>query len=157
MRSLYVPSRRVAELEQENARLLALTQNGSQPQPTSSDPALLSEVEQLRAQLAAAQERERELAAKLVSTTTVGEVPVKVEASESYVPPASPSSRSLSVPSANKTAASLGLMVCSIHSVWICPRIVLSILGHRFFFAHCPHITMMSSFGVRYACTGILL
>lgn len=109
---------RVAELEQENARLLALTQSGSSsPQPTP-DPALISEVEQLRAQLAAAQERERELAAKLVSTTTV-EVPVKVEASESYVPPASPSSRSLSVPSANKTAASLGLMVllCALPSL----------------------------------------
>ncbi|RXW24978.1 hypothetical protein EST38_g919 [Candolleomyces aberdarensis] len=103
---------RVAELEQENARLLALTQSGSQPKPQlASDPALLSEVEQLRAQLAAAEERERELAAKLVSTSFVNEVPVKVEASESYVPPASPSSRSLSVPSANKTAASLGLMV----------------------------------------------
>jgi hypothetical protein len=109
-------------LEQENARLLALTQSGSSssPQPTP-DPALISEVEQLRAQLAAAEERERELAAKLVSTgSTVQEVPVKVEAAESYVPPASPPSRSLSVvPSANKTAASLGLMVCSIHSVSI--------------------------------------
>ncbi|KAJ2928631.1 hypothetical protein H1R20_g8490, partial [Candolleomyces eurysporus] len=109
---------RVAELEQENARLLALTQSGSQPQ-SASDPALLSEVEQLRAQLAAAEERERELAAKLVSTSFVKEVPVKVEASESYVPPASPSSRSLSVPSANKTAASLGLMVllCALPSL----------------------------------------
>ncbi|KAJ2911417.1 hypothetical protein MD484_g8997, partial [Candolleomyces efflorescens] len=110
---------RVAELEQENARLLALTQSGSSPQPTP-DPALMSEVELLRAQLAAAEERERELAAKLVSTaSSVQEVPVKLEAAESYVPPASPPSRSLSVPSANKTAASLGLMVllCALPSL----------------------------------------
>ncbi|CDO72645.1 hypothetical protein BN946_scf184985.g64 [Trametes cinnabarina] len=60
---------RVAELEQENARLLALAQQSQQqsksqaaPQP---DPSLLSEVEQLRRQLAETQKRERELAAKL--------------------------------------------------------------------------------------------
>lgn len=111
---VFLRPRRVAELEQENARLLALTQSGSgssQPQPKVSEPALLSEVEQLRAQLAAAKERERELAAKLViSTTTIESPPIKIEDTESYVP-ASPSSRAVSPPSANKTAASLGLMV----------------------------------------------
>jgi hypothetical protein len=114
---------RVAELEQENARLLALTQSGSRssqppPQPQVPETALLSEVEQLRAQLAAARERERELAAKLVLSSVQETMPIKQEASESYVP-ASPSSRAVSVPSANKTAASLGLMVllCALPSL----------------------------------------
>ncbi|KAG2015574.1 hypothetical protein CC2G_008833 [Coprinopsis cinerea AmutBmut pab1-1] len=96
---------RVAELEQENARLLALTKNGSQaPQDN-----LASEVEQLRAQLAAAQQRERELSEKLKSTPKDDVVSVKVESSESYVP-ASPSRPSPSS-GPNKTAASFGLMV----------------------------------------------
>lgn len=106
-----LPSRRVAELEQENARLLALTQGGSvhhQVLP-ASDPALLSEVEQLRAQLAAAKERERQLAAKLV-TSSQETVSIKQEASEICMP-SSPTSRAASLPSANKTAAGLGLMV----------------------------------------------
>ena len=49
------PDSRVAELEQENARLLALAQGGGSK--VESQHELLSEVEQLRAQLAAAQER----------------------------------------------------------------------------------------------------
>lgn len=112
---------RVAELEQENARLLALTQSGtrtSHPSPVVPEAALLSEVEQLKAQLAAAKERERELAAKLILSSTQENVTIKQEASESYVP-ALPSSRAVSVPSANKTAASLGLMVllCALPSL----------------------------------------
>ncbi|TEB30315.1 hypothetical protein FA13DRAFT_1710364 [Coprinellus micaceus] len=110
---------RVAELEQENARLLALTQGGSvhhQVLP-ASDPALLSEVEQLRAQLAAAKERERQLAAKLV-TSSQETVSIKQEASEICMP-SSPTSRAASLPSANKTAAGLGLMVllCALPSL----------------------------------------
>lgn len=110
---------RVAELEQENARLLALTQNGSvhQHTPAPSDPVLLSEVEQLRAQLAAAKERERQLAEKLV-TSAQDAVSIKQEASDISMP-ASPSSRAASLPSANKTAAGLGLMVllCALPSL----------------------------------------
>jgi len=55
---------RVSELEQENARFLDLAQNRSLPAPQQaqsdkSDNELVSEVEQLKAELAAAKERER--------------------------------------------------------------------------------------------------
>ncbi|PPQ87471.1 hypothetical protein CVT25_008207 [Psilocybe cyanescens] len=104
---------RVAELEQENARLLALTQSGSSgsaPQHTPSDTQLVSEVEQLKAQLAAARERELTLSAQLASTSAIRDVPVKVEATEHQFSLASPP-RPTSVPSAHKSGASLGLMV----------------------------------------------
>lgn len=94
---------RVAELEQENARLLALAKSGSQP---PADTGLASEVELLRAQLAAAQKRERELSAKLDSAPAAAPV-VKLESTESFIP-ASPRSSSCGP---NKTAASFGLMV----------------------------------------------
>ncbi|KAK7472456.1 hypothetical protein VKT23_000571 [Stygiomarasmius scandens] len=95
---------RVAELEKENARLLALTQSGS---PSSSPPKndeLASEVELLRMQLAAAREREQELNAELAKSAS--QPPVKVESDE---PSFSESSSSKSQ-SSHKTAASLGLM-----------------------------------------------
>ncbi|PPQ63046.1 hypothetical protein CVT24_005992 [Panaeolus cyanescens] len=100
---------RVAELEQENARLLALTQNGSSNtalQPPTTDHQLLSEVEQLKAQLAAARERELSLSAQLASTAR--DVQVKME--EPQFSLSSPP-RSTALPSANKSGASLGLMV----------------------------------------------
>ncbi|CAA7260560.1 unnamed protein product [Cyclocybe aegerita] len=104
---------RVAELEQENARLLALTQNGSAtiPQPAVPEK-LLSEVEILKAQLAAAAERERTLSAQLASTNTAtrDSPAVKQEALEPQFLLSSPP-RSTSVPSAHKSGASLGLMV----------------------------------------------
>ncbi|TFK23163.1 hypothetical protein FA15DRAFT_476202 [Coprinopsis marcescibilis] len=100
---------RVAELEQENARLLALAKTGGQATQLvqAVDTHLASEVEQLRAQLAAAQKREQELSAKLSKDSE--KVSVKVESAESYVP-ASPS-KSLVSSAPNKTAASFGLMV----------------------------------------------
>ncbi|KAH9485506.1 hypothetical protein JR316_0002414 [Psilocybe cubensis] len=105
---------RVAELEQENARLLALTQSGSSlstPQHTTPDMHLLSEVEQLKAQLAAARERELSLSAQLASTSAIRDVPVKVEATEQFSLASPPRSTTSSLPSAHKSGASLGLMV----------------------------------------------
>ncbi|KAI0667075.1 hypothetical protein C8Q78DRAFT_983015 [Trametes maxima] len=103
---------RVAELEQENARLMALAQ---QQQPTQAqtpavDRSLLSEVEQLRQQLAETQQRERELAAKL-SSVPAEEAParkaegVKVEAVEPQLPV------SLRAHKGERSGASFGLMV----------------------------------------------
>ncbi|TFK51029.1 hypothetical protein OE88DRAFT_1645259 [Heliocybe sulcata] len=68
---------RVAELEQENARLLAIA-NGSVPPPSSDNgpdtSSLLSEIEALRAQLADSERRQHELASKLTKPE-----PVKAE------------------------------------------------------------------------------
>ncbi|KAF5380508.1 hypothetical protein D9615_004685 [Tricholomella constricta] len=100
---------RVAELEQENARLLALTQNASRvPSSPSNDSELLSEIEMLKAQLAAAKERESQLSAQLVSKSQVPAI--KVEEATDLQVPMSPSPRS-SAPSPHKSGASLGLMV----------------------------------------------
>jgi hypothetical protein len=101
-------SRRVAELEQENARLLALAQGGSiQTEPPQE---LLSEVEQLRAQLAAAQQREQELSEAL-SHNTMQASPVKSEVVE---PQLSLSSSRHPSQILHKSSASLGLMVCAL-------------------------------------------
>ncbi|KAF8178650.1 hypothetical protein K438DRAFT_1908456 [Mycena galopus ATCC 62051] len=116
---------RVAELEQENARLLAIAQGAS---PSSTPPrkktepndALVSEVEQLRAQLRAAEERERELNAELTAKTASHDVPpVKIEPSEPSLP-LSPAPR---LQSPHKSAASLGLMVllCALPSLLSMP------------------------------------
>lgn len=94
---------RVAELEQENARLLALTQNVKQEAPQE----LLSEVEQLRAQLAEAQKREQELNEALSRKSTS---PAKVK-SEAVEPQLSLSTSRNPSQMLNKSSASLGLMV----------------------------------------------
>jgi hypothetical protein len=104
-------SRRVNELEQENARLLVLAQNRSLPEPqqAQSDKALFSEVEQLKAELAAAKERERTLSAQLATKSITCDPPIKVEPTEpnfSFSSPARPS-----VTLAHKSGASFGLMV----------------------------------------------
>ncbi|KAF8070734.1 hypothetical protein FPV67DRAFT_1412709 [Lyophyllum atratum] len=106
---------RVAELEQENARLLALTQNGdSTPADASSDGELASEVEKLRAELAAAKERELRLSAELASKSqtaaAVNPPAIKVEEVSDPQLPLSSSTRS-SAPSPHKSGASFGLMV----------------------------------------------
>ncbi|GLB37728.1 putative bZIP transcription factor [Lyophyllum shimeji] len=103
---------RVAELEQENARLLALTQTGSSG--ASKDSELASEVERLKAQLAAAKERERQLSAELISKSQQAAIAsnpsnIKVEEASDPQIPLSTASRS-SAPSATKSGASLGLM-----------------------------------------------
>jgi hypothetical protein len=99
---------RVTELEQENARLLGLTQNGKGNISAKADAALASEVEKLRAQLAAAEERERELSAELAEKAAAQEAPVKVEAIE---PQFSASPTRPLIQSPHKSGASLGLMV----------------------------------------------
>lgn len=107
-------SRRVNELEQENARLLVLAQNRYLPAPQqaqsdNSDKSLVSEVEQLKAELAAAKERERTLSAQLATKSVTCDAPIKVEATEpdfSFSSPVRPS-----VTLAHKSGAGLGLMV----------------------------------------------
>lgn len=71
-------------------------------------------MEQLKAELAAARNRERELNAQLAthpSSSLPQEPPVKLEASDNFS--LSSPARCSNVPSPNKSGASLGLMVCS--------------------------------------------
>ncbi|KAI0343500.1 hypothetical protein BDW22DRAFT_1428090 [Trametopsis cervina] len=93
---------RVAELEHENARLLALAQNVKQEPPKEK---LLSEVEQLRAQLAAAEARERELNEQLSRKEAEPIKPEVVEPELTLAPRVAPSQ------AIHKSGASLGLMV----------------------------------------------
>ncbi|KAG6857183.1 hypothetical protein H0H87_008248 [Tephrocybe sp. NHM501043] len=97
---------RVAELEQENARLLALTQTESSASQSSSnsDNELLSQIQDLKAQLAAAKERERNLSVELAKSKAA--TVIKVEETTDPQLPLSPVRSS-----ANKSGASLGLMV----------------------------------------------
>ncbi|KAJ7018348.1 hypothetical protein C8F04DRAFT_1016399 [Mycena alexandri] len=117
---------RVAELEQENARLLEMAKGGSPSTAVSrskqSDPndALVSEIEQLRAQLQAAEKRERELNAELTAKSASRDVPlVKIEPSE----PSFALSPAPRMQSPHKSAASLGLMVllCALPSLLSMP------------------------------------
>lgn len=82
------------------------------PRNKKSDPndALVSEIEQLRAQLQAAENRERELNAELTAKSASRDVPlVKIEPSE----PSFALSPAPRMQSPHKSAASLGLMVCN--------------------------------------------
>jgi hypothetical protein len=90
---------------------LALSQSGSLISRPKNQPEdkLLTEIEQLRAQLAAAEERERELNAKLERKTTTRDAAVKIESVEPEVP-----SKPVSVSSPSKSGAGFGLMV-SLH------------------------------------------
>ncbi|KAI0821126.1 hypothetical protein BC629DRAFT_427875 [Irpex lacteus] len=92
---------RVAELEQENARLMALAQKKQEP----PEEELLSEVEQLRAQLAAAEARERELSEQLTRKSEEPAKEVTPEPELTLAPRVAPSQ------SLHKSGASLGLMV----------------------------------------------
>ena len=71
---------RVTELEQENARLQALAQKSASHDGNSRE--LMSEVEQLRARLAAAEQRERDLSSQLSKRPMA----VKAELSEPRLP-----------------------------------------------------------------------
>ncbi|PFH52139.1 hypothetical protein AMATHDRAFT_140893 [Amanita thiersii Skay4041] len=103
---------RVAELEQENARLLSLTQSGNtSSHPKQPDGELVSEIDQLRAQLAAAQDRERELSAELASKSTSSVASVKVETADAHSSLSSPPRTLSAAPSPHRSGASLGLMV----------------------------------------------
>lgn len=111
---------RVAELEQENARLLAITRGELDP--------VASELEQLRAKLAEAEQRSQELSARLaLKPESVPSSPfeVKEEVFEPQLPPSStPSSRASPAPQyGHKTGASLGLMVllCALPSLLSLP------------------------------------
>lgn len=100
---------RVAELEQENARLACLTQGAPAQQEDTQE--LLSEIDQLRAQLAAAERRERELSSQLSRRPPT----VKMEAPDGRLPPTSPvraSSFQSTPKSDSRTSASLSLLVC---------------------------------------------
>ncbi|KAI0282850.1 hypothetical protein BGY98DRAFT_1106045 [Russula aff. rugulosa BPL654] len=107
---------RVAELEQENARLQALAQKSTPHDGNSRE--LMSEVEQLRARLAVAEQRERELNSQLSKHP----IPVKTELSEPRLPtspvrhPAFPTQLKAS----DKTSASLSLLVllCALPSIF---------------------------------------
>jgi hypothetical protein len=102
----FIPfSSRVLELEQDNARLLALTQNANRP----SDE-LLSEIEQLRAKLAASEQRERDLISQLQHKSTSDDEPIKTEAVEAALPSPS-SSRPPPAILPHKSGSSFGLMV----------------------------------------------
>ncbi|KAI0002200.1 hypothetical protein BJV74DRAFT_876654 [Russula compacta] len=107
---------RVAELEQENARLQALAHKSSSHDGNQRE--LMSEIEQLRARLAAAEQRERELNSRLSKRPLA----VKTELSEPHLPtspvrhPAFPAQ----LKSSDKTSASLSLLVllCALPSIF---------------------------------------
>ncbi|KAG6889093.1 hypothetical protein C0992_006421 [Termitomyces sp. T32_za158] len=97
---------RVAELEQENARLSALAQNGSPASPTTScDQEYISQIDDLKAQLASAKERERRLTAELAKSKENESSTMRFEETADSQLPLSTRS------SATKSGASLGLMV----------------------------------------------
>ncbi|KZT03980.1 uncharacterized protein LAESUDRAFT_321576 [Laetiporus sulphureus 93-53] len=112
---------RVAELEQENARLLAIAQ--AQQAQAQQDEELVSEVETLRQQLAEMQERERALAKELSRKTAVR--------SPSPAPSTSSlrsdgSDESLRPTKGEKSGTSLGLMaqvlLCALPSLLSVPN-----------------------------------
>lgn len=95
------------ELEQENARLLSLAQHGGkQSQQPAPQEKLLSEVEKLRAQLAAAEARERELNDQLSQKEATPVVKPESTEPELHLIPRAPSSQAI-----HKGGASIGLMV----------------------------------------------
>ncbi|KAF9777888.1 hypothetical protein BJ322DRAFT_516490 [Thelephora terrestris] len=102
---------RVAELEQENARLLALAKGEDSP--------ALSEIEQLKARLAAAEQRTQQLNAQLKQAEAQPPA-VKMETIEPEIP--SPVLRSSPLHT-NKSGAGLGLMVllCALPSLLSVP------------------------------------
>ena len=110
------PYSRVAELEQENARLLASIQQQA-PAPaelsssssSSSDEGLKSELELLKRQLAETQQRERELADKLSSAPSPAPEQQPAEVKMETVEPSLPVS--LRAHKGERSGASLGLMV----------------------------------------------
>lgn len=90
-----------------------MAQNGSSTSSHSRaghSEDLLSEIDHLRAQLAAASEREMELNAELERQEEAKHAAIKIEAAEPHFPP-SPSARAASISAPYKPGASLGLMV----------------------------------------------
>ncbi|KAI0258763.1 hypothetical protein BC834DRAFT_847158 [Gloeopeniophorella convolvens] len=107
---------RVAELEQENARLQAIAQKTTPHEGNSRE--LMSEIEQLRARLAAAEQREHELNSQL----TKRPLSVKTEFSEPRLPTSPVRQPAFPVPhkSLDKTSASISLLVllCALPSIF---------------------------------------
>ncbi|KAH7908942.1 hypothetical protein BJ138DRAFT_1156432 [Hygrophoropsis aurantiaca] len=104
---------RVKELEEENARLLSIAQNGN------GDDELLLEVEKLRSRLFAADKREQELRAEL-ARKSIRDVAIKAEHYERSLSP----SYSQSMNSSIKSGANLGLMqvlLCALPSLLSTP------------------------------------
>ena len=126
---------RVAELEQENARLQALAQRSASHDGSSRE--LMSEVEQLRARLAAAEQRERELSSQLSKRPMA----VKAELSEPRLPtsPVRHSAFPVQLKSSDKTSASLSLLVSltAHRNEAVCQQISYCVL-YRSFFAPFP-------------------
>ena len=127
---------RVAELEQENKRLLVLSQQNMAVSVTSSaqsDDKLVSEVEFLKAQLAAAQERERSLSAQLQLQQNFSSTPViKIENPDTSTPLySSPPPRSMALPVPHKSSASLGLMVSNRPYSFFSPNVPFQTQNHR--------------------------
>ncbi|KAF9268564.1 hypothetical protein L218DRAFT_517114 [Marasmius fiardii PR-910] len=121
---------RVLELEQENARLLALTQTGnshSLPNTStpSSDSQLLCEIETLKAELVAARDREHQLMTSLSSKSSQDSAStVKVELSDESNSSSLASSPRLQPVKGTSSAASLGLMqvlLCALPSLLSLP------------------------------------
>jgi hypothetical protein len=109
---------RVAELEQENARLQALAHKSASHEGNPRE--LMSEIEQLRSRLAAAEQRERELNSQLSKRPPT----VKTELSEPRLP-ASPARHPAfpgQVKSSDKTSASLSLLVSLSPSLLVSKR-----------------------------------
>jgi hypothetical protein len=96
---------RVAELEQENARLLAITRSAS-PEDNA-----VAENDRLKAELAAAQERERQLCAQLHKAKLSSPSNIKPEPLDTQCSLSAAASRPLQS-SPHKSSASFGLMVC---------------------------------------------
>lgn len=118
---------RVAELEQENARLQALAQKSVSHDGNSRE--LVSEVEQLRARLAAAEQRERDLSSQLSKRPMA----VKAELSEPRLPtsPVRHSAFPAQLKSSDKTSASLSLLVSltAHRSEAVCKYLIVSLPG----------------------------
>ncbi|KAI0062411.1 hypothetical protein BV25DRAFT_626207 [Artomyces pyxidatus] len=114
---------RVAELEQENARLQAIAMQPAGAQRDQQDDQLRSEIDALRAQLAAASQRERALASQLSQSQSHPQLqsPARrpVIKTEPMSPPRFPS-QSLARSDASRAGASLSLLVllCALPSIF---------------------------------------
>ena len=72
---------------------------------------MVSEIEELRAQLAAARDRERELSAELASKSASAESLIKIEAADAQFSLSPQSRASSNISPSHRSGASLGLMV----------------------------------------------
>ena len=140
---------RVAELEQENARLQAIAQKSVSHQGGSRE--LVSEIEQLRSQLAAAEQRERELSSQLSKRP----LNVKTELSEPRLPTSPPWHPAFPIQpkSTDKTSASLSLLVSlAIHRSKATCRPISYYAPHRSYFVLFLRYSPSRLLSPRYLC-----